>query len=24
LFGYERARRHGDAALERWITAHSP
>ncbi len=24
LFGYERARRHGDAALERWIAAHSP
>lgn len=24
LFGYERARRHGDAALDRWITAHSP
>jgi len=24
LFGYERARRHGDAALERWISAHSP
>jgi AcrR family transcriptional regulator len=24
LFGYERARRHGDSALERWIAAHSP
>lgn len=24
LFGYERARRHGDAAFERWIAAHSP
>lgn len=24
LFGYERARRHGDAALERWLTAHRP
>lgn len=24
LFGYERARRHGDTALERWIAAHSP
>lgn len=24
LFGYERARRHGDAALEGWIAAHSP
>jgi AcrR family transcriptional regulator len=24
LFGYDRARRHGDAALERWIAAHSP
>lgn len=24
LFGYERARRHGDDALERWITANSP
>jgi AcrR family transcriptional regulator len=24
LFGYERARRHGEAALERWIAAHSP
>lgn len=24
LFGYERARRHGDAALERWIAAYSP
>ena len=24
LFGYDRARRHGDAALERWITAHTP
>lgn len=23
LFGYERARRHGDAALERWIAAHA-
>ncbi len=23
LFGYERARRHGDTALERWIAAHS-
>lgn len=24
LFGYERARRHGDVALDRWIAAHSP
>lgn len=24
LFGYERARRHGDSALERWIAANSP
>src|SRR3546814_18096068 len=24
LFGYPRARRHGDAALERWIAANSP
>jgi AcrR family transcriptional regulator len=24
LFGYDRARRHGEAALERWIAAHSP
>lgn len=24
LFGYRRARRHGDAALDRWIAAHSP
>lgn len=24
LFGYDRARRHGDVALERWIAAHSP
>lgn len=24
LFGYERARRHGDAALERWLAAHTP
>jgi AcrR family transcriptional regulator len=24
LFGYERARRHGDTALERWISAHAP
>lgn len=24
LFGYERARRHGDAALDRWIAANSP
>lgn len=24
LFGYERARRHGDAALERWFAALSP
>jgi len=23
LFGYERARRHGDVALERWIAAHA-
>ena len=24
LFGYAQARRHGDAAVERWIAAHSP
>lgn len=24
LFGYDRARRHGDTAVERWIAAHSP
>jgi len=24
LFGYEAARRHGDAAVERWIANHSP
>jgi hypothetical protein len=24
LFGYENARRHGDAAVERWIAAYSP
>ena len=24
LFGYERARRHGEAAFERWVAAHSP
>lgn len=24
LFGYERARRHGETAVERWIAAHSP
>ena len=24
LFGYERARGHGDAAFERWIAAHAP
>ncbi|HEV8694150.1 MAG TPA: TetR/AcrR family transcriptional regulator [Lysobacter sp.] len=24
LFGYEQARRHGDAAVERWFAAHSP
>jgi len=24
LFGYEQARRHGDAAVERWIANHSP
>jgi AcrR family transcriptional regulator len=24
LFGYARARRHGDAALDRWIAAYSP
>lgn len=24
LFGYDRARRHGDAAVERWIAANSP
>ena len=24
LFGYERARKHGDSALERWFAAHAP
>jgi hypothetical protein len=24
LFGYERARRHGDRAVERWIANYSP
>jgi hypothetical protein len=24
LFGYDNARRHGDAAVERWIAAYSP